>query len=213
MHSFLIIGAGRFGKHLASNLCHEGHEVMLVDNNPENINEVWNEVTTAEIGDYTIKSNLEALGVEDYDHIFVCITDFRASLIIVDNLKELGARDIVAKAGSEVHERFLLKNGADRVIYPERKVAASTAVAYSINAIYDYLQLSDELGIYEIEPPHAWLGKTPAMLNIRQKHGVNIIAAKSGGRVVPVAADDYTFSPGEHILVMGSREDIKRLKK
>ncbi len=213
MHSFLIIGAGRFGKHLACDLCREGHEVMLVDNNPENINEVWNEVTTAEIGDYTIKSNLEALGVEDYDHVFVCITDFRASLIIVDTLKELGARDIIAKAGSEVHERFLLKNGADRVIYPERKVAKSTAVEYSINAIFDYLQLSDELGIYEIEPPRDWVGKTPSMLNIRQRHGVNIIAAKSGGRVVPVAADDYTFSPNEHILVMGSRENMKRLKK
>lgn len=213
MHSFLIIGAGRFGKHLAKNLCREGHEVMLVDNNPENINEVWNEVTTAEIGDYTIKSNLEALGVEDYNHIFVCITDFRASLIIVDNLKDLGARDIIAKAGSEVHEKFLLKNGADRVIYPERKVAATTAVEYSINAIYDYLSLSDELGIYEIEPPRSWIGKTPSMLNIRQKHGVNIIAAKSGGRVVPVASDDYTFSPTEHILVMGSREDLKKLKK
>ena len=212
MNSFLIIGAGRFGKHLAINLCRAGHEVMLVDNNQKNIDELWNDVTTAEIGDYTIEDNLEALGGEDYDHVFVCITDFRASLIIVDHLKELGAKNIIAKAGSQTHEKFLYKTGADSVIYPEREVAATMAVEYSYEAIYDYLKLDSDVGIYEIKIPKSWVGKTPSTLNIRQKHGVTIIATKSLGKTVPLQSADYVFSKDEHILVMGTESDIKKLK-
>ena len=200
MNSFLIIGAGRFGKHLAINLCRAGHEVMLVDNNQKNIDELWNDVTTAEIGAYTIEDNLEALGVEDYDHVFVCITDFRASL------------NIVAKAGSQTHEKFLYKTGADSVIYPEREVAATMAVEYSYEAIYDYLKLDSDVGIYEIKIPKSWEGKTPSTLNIRQRHGVTIIATKSSGKTVPLQSADYVFSRDEHILVMGSESDIKKLK-
>ena len=104
MKSVLVIGAGQFGRHLAINLCDMGNEVMLVDENERVIEELSHQVTTAEIGDYTLKSNLEALDVEDYDHVFVCVGDFQDSLVIVDYLKELGAKDIIGKASSTIHE-------------------------------------------------------------------------------------------------------------
>lgn len=213
MKTYLIIGAGRFGSHLAKNLCQMGNEVMLVDSSETLIAENSKYVTATEIGDYTVKSNLEGLGVDDYDYVFVCMSDFRNSLIIVDNLKELGAQYIVAKAASEIHERFLLKNGADKVVYPEREAGYTTAVAYSNENIYDFIKLSDEAGIYEIEAPDKWCGKSLAGLNVRRIHNVSVIARKSNREVYPINNPDYVFTKAEHIFVMGDKKDIRKLTK
>lgn len=214
MKTILVIGAGKFGTHLAVNLCRLGNEVMLVDKDESLINEYSYDVTTAEIGDYTIKSNLEALGVEDYDYIFVCVGDFQSSLIIVDYLKELGAPYVIGKASSEVHEKFLLKNGADSVVYPERDTAYDTAVAYSNRKIYDFVRLSDDTGIYEIEAPDAWCGKSLIQLNVRKIHNISVIASKdSNQKVTAINSADYIFTKNEHIIVMGNAKDIRKVAK
>lgn len=214
MKTTLVIGAGRFGKHLALNLCEMGNEVMLVDKSERIIDEISHRVTTAEIGDYTIKSNLQALGVEDYDYIFVCIGDFQDSLVIVDYLKELGAVCVIAKASSSVHEKFLQKAGADFIIYPERDSAYTTAVEYSNRKIYDFIKLSEDEGIYEIEAPDAWCGKSLEKLNVRKIHNVTVIAKKDkNDNVAAIKSADYVFSKDEHIIVMGSKKDIRKLAK
>ena len=214
MKTVLIIGAGKFGRHLATDLCNMGNEVMLVDRNENLIEEYSHLVTTAEIGDYTLKSNLEALGVEDYDYIFVCIGEFQDSLVIVDNLKELGAQYIIGKASSEVHEKFLLKNGADKVIYPERETAYNTAVKYSNRRIFDFVKLGGDTGIYEIETPDAWCSKSLLQLDVRKTHNVTVIASKdSQNRVKAINSADYIFSKNEHILVMGDAKDIRKITK
>lgn len=214
MKTVLIIGAGKFGSHLAVNLCDMGNEVMLADKSEKLIDEFSHRVTTSEIGDYTLKSNLEALGIEDYDYVFVCVGDFQDSLIIVDYLKELGAQCIIAKASSEIHEKFLLKNGADNVIYPERDTAYDTAVAYSNRNIYDFVKLSDDTGIYEIEAPDSWCGKSLLKLNVRKIHNVSVIASKdSSNRVTAINSADYIFTKSEHIIVMGGRKDIRKITK
>ncbi|MFR5875739.1 MAG: potassium channel family protein [Eubacterium sp.] len=214
MKTVLIIGAGKFGSHLAINLCDMGNEVMLVDKSERLIDEFSHQVTTAEIGDYTMKSNLESLGVEDYDYIFVCVGDFQDSLVIVDYLKELGAECIIAKASSEIHEKFLLKNGADNVIYPERDTAYDTAVAYSNRRIYDFVKLSDDTGIYEIEVPDAWCGQSLLTLNIRKIHNITVIASKdSNQKVSAINSADYIFNKADHIIVMGNKKDIRKITK
>lgn len=213
MRSFLIIGAGKFGTHLALELYRLGNEVMLVDREETKINEVSCLVTAAEIGDYTIKSNLEALGISDFDYIFVCMSDFKNSLMIIDYLKELGAKNIVAKASGEVHEKFLIKNGADRVIYPERDFALTTAVEYSNRKIFDFIKLSDDTAIYEIEVPNKWCSHTLATLDVRRKHNVSVLASKSNGRVVAINSADYIFKKDEHIYVMGTQKDVAKLTK
>lgn len=214
MKTILVIGAGKFGTHLAIDLCKLGNEVMLVDKDEELINEHSYQVTTAEIGDYTKKSNLEALGVDDYDYIFVCVGGFQDSLIIVDYLKELGAEHVIGKASSEVHEKFLLKNGADSVVYPERDAAYDTAVAYSNKKIYDFIKLSDDAGIYEIEAPDAWCGKSLIQLNVRKIHNVTVIASKDKDQKVKfINSADYIFTKDEHIIVMGNSKDIRKIAK
>jgi trk system potassium uptake protein TrkA len=214
MKTVLIIGAGRFGSHLAVNLCDMGNEVMLVDKSERLIDEYLHRVTTAEIGDYTVKSNLESLGVDDYDYIFVCVGDFQDSLVIVDYLKELGATNIIAKASSEIHEKFLLKNGADSVIYPERDIAYDTAVAYSNRKIYDFIKLSDNAGIYEIEVPDKWCGKSLLTLDVRKRHNVTVIASRdNNNQVTAINSADYIFTKSEHIIVMGDHKDINKITK
>lgn len=213
MNTILVIGAGKFGRHIAIDLCKMGNEVMLVDEDERKIDELANLVTTSEIGDYTVKSNLEALGVEDYDYIFVCVGDFQDSLVIVDYLKELGAKFVIGKASSEIHEKFLRKNGADRTIYPERDVAYKQAVEYSNNNIYDYIKLDDDTGIYEIVAPDKWCGKSLETLNVRRIHGVSVLAKKTGNSVTAIKSPDYIFNKSEHIIIMGSAEDVRKLTK
>lgn len=213
MKSFLIIGAGKFGTHLAVNLCQMGNEVMLVDERESIINDISSQVTATEIGDYTVKSNLVALGVDDYDYVFVGLSNFQNSLIIVDYLKELGAKCVIAKASSELHEKFLLKNGADKVVYPERDAGYNEAVSYSNNNIYDYIKLSDDAGIYEIEAPHKWIGKSLSGLNVRRIHNVSVIARRNGANVYPINDPDYVFNREEHVFVMGDKKDIRKLTK
>lgn len=213
MKTFLIIGAGRFGMHLAKNLCQMGNEVMIVDQDEKVINEISNTVTATEIGDFTVKSNLAALGVDDYDYVFVALSSFQNSLIIVDYLKELGAKFVIAKAASELHEKFLLKNGADKIVYPERDAGYMEAVTYSNNNVHDYIKLSDDAGIYEIEAPTKWCGKSLSGLNVRRIHNVSVIARRSGLSVYPINDPEYVFTKSEHIFVMGDKKDIRKLTK
>lgn len=213
MNNILVIGAGKFGTHLAVSLCKMGNEVMLVDREENKIADVADQLTVTEIGDYTIMSNLEALGVEDFDYVFVCTSNFQDSLVIIDHLKNLGAKNVIAKAASEIHERFLLKNGADKIVYPERDFALTTAVEYSNNRIFDYQKLSEDTGIYEIEPPKKWLGKSLAKIDVRKVHGVSVLASKKDGIIDPIHSPDYVFIEGEHILVMGKTDDVAKITK
>ncbi|MGN1202887.1 MAG: potassium channel family protein [Eubacterium sp.] len=213
MKSVLVIGAGKFGHHLAEYLCEMDNDVMLIDKNESVIDEYADKVTTAEIGDFTVKSNLEALGVNDYDYVFVCVGDFQDSLVITSYLKELGASCVISKASSLIHEKFLLQNGADRVVYPERDNAYRMAVEYSNSTVFDYFKLSEDTGIFEISAPAGWIGKSLANINVRKIHNVSVIAYKSNEKIVPINSPDYIFTSGEHLIVMGKRADIKKITK
>lgn len=213
MNNILVIGAGKFGTHLAVNLCEMDNEVMLVDKDERRIDEISHQVTVTEIGDYTIKNNLKALGIQDFDYIFVCTSNFQDSLVIIDHLKELGASTIIAKASSEIHEKFLLKTGADKVIYPERDFAFTTAVEYSNRKIFDFRKLSDDTGIYEIEVPRKWIGKSLIELDVRKVHSIQVLAVKDGDRVVAITNPHEILKADNHIIVMGDKNDVAKITR
>lgn len=213
MKSVLVIGAGKFGHHIAEYLCDMGNDVMLLDKNAGLIEEYADQVTNAEIGDFTLKNNLAALDIQDYDYIFVCIGDFQDSLVVTSYLKELGASYIIGKASSLIHEKFLLQNGADEVIYPERDIAYRMAVEFDNNSIFDYFQLSGDTGIYEITPPDSWIGKSLSKINVRKAHSITVIASKMGEKITPISSPDYVFTKAEHIIVMGDKANIKKISK
>ena len=160
MKSVLIVGIGRFGRHLAKKFVELGNEVMIVDNDEEKISELIPIVTTAQIGDCTNEEVLRSLGVRNFDICFVCIgNNFQSSLEVTSLLKELGAKHVISKANREIHAKFLLRNGADEVVYPEKDLAEKTATKYSANNVFDYIELTDEYSIFEIPPMKSWIGK------------------------------------------------------
>ncbi len=213
MKSVLVIGAGKFGHHIAEFLYDMGNDVMLVDKSEILIEEYADKVTSAEIGDFTIKNNLSALNVGDFDYVFVCIGDFQDSLVVTSYLKELGAPYVISKASSLIHEKFLLQNGADQVIYPERDMAYNMAVEFDNTSVFDYFKLSEDTGIYEITAPDAWIGKSLSKINVRKIHNITVIAYKNGDEVIAVSSPDYVFTKANHIIVMGKKSDIKKIVK
>ena len=149
MKSILIIGMGRFGRHLCRNLAELGNQIMIVDEVEENLQEMLPFVVSAKIGDCTNEAVLKSLGVDNFDLCFVCIgTNFQSSLEITSMVKELGGRRVISKANRDIHAKFLLRNGADEVIYPDRDIAERLAVRYSANHVFDYIELTEEYSIY-----------------------------------------------------------------
>ncbi|MCQ2458764.1 MAG: TrkA family potassium uptake protein [Ruminococcus sp.] len=211
MKSVLIIGMGRFGTHIAQELYNIGHEVMAIDVNETRINNVMNIVTNAQIGDASDISLLKSIGVRNFDVCIVTVAEnFQTSLEVTYQLKELGANYIVSRAANESQRKFLLRNGADEVVYPEKQLASWAAIRYTADHIHDYIQLPGEYSIYEVDIPDKWLGHTIGSLDIRRKYNVNILAVKANGKLNPEITPDTVFRDGETILVLGSEKMLKK---
>ena len=159
MKSVLIIGMGRFGNHLCRKLVELKNEVMAVDMKEEAIEDVLPLVMSANIGDCTNVEVLNSLGVRNFDLCFVCIgNNFQSSLEITNLLKEMGAKYVISKANRDIQAKFLLKNGADEVVYPNRDIAEKIAVRCSMNHVFDYIELNEGYTICEIPPLKEWIG-------------------------------------------------------
>ena len=211
MKSILLIGLGRFGRHVAEKLYELDHQVMAVDKQEDRVEAVMSYVTNAQIGDSTNMEFLETLGVSNFDVCIVAIaSDFQSSLETTALLKEQGARFVLSRAARDVHAKFLLRNGADDVVYPERETASWAAVRYSSDHIFDYIQLTPDHAIYETAVPPAWVGKTIGQLGVRQRHNINILAAKRGEELIPIPGGDYCFREGETMLVLGADRDVQK---
>ena len=215
MKNILIIGLGRFGKHLAEKFTELGDEVMVIDHNEESVQELMNTVTYAQVGDCMKEEVLRSLGVNNFDICFVCMgEDFQSSLEITDLLKTLGAKYVVSKAGRDIHAKFLLKNGADEVIYPEKDMALKTAVKYSSNHLVDYFEISNDVAVYEIHVPENWVEKTIIGLDVRGKYHMNILAIRdTDGNLDAQPLPTHTFRDGERIIVLSDHANIKRFIK
>lgn len=212
MKSFLVIGAGRFGKHLAMKLLELGNDVVVVDKSNEIIENYSSVFTDAFVGDCRNEKVLRSLGVNNFDVCFVCVAkDFQSSLEITSMLKELGASHVVSTAKRDRQANLLKKIGADDVIYAERQIAEKTGIRYNAQNIVDLIQVTDEYAIYEIPVLKSWLGKTIIELNVRKKYKVNIIAVKNDETIFPAPAADYKFKSNDHIMIIGKQEDVFEL--
>ena len=212
MRSMLVIGIGRFGKHLAMKLAELGNEVMVVDKQEACVNGLLDMVTTAQIGDCMDEAVLRSLGVGNFDVCFVCISsNFQSSLEITSLLKEMGAKHVVSKADRDIHAKFLLRNGADEVIYPERDMAQRAAVRFSAKNAFDYIELTPEYSIFEIQTPAEWVGKTIRDVAVRSRFNINVIAVKEGKSVKPLTDAGHMFQREEHLIIAGSKQDSIRL--
>lgn len=209
--SVLLIGLGRFGKYIAMKLHELGHEVMAVDDNEDRINDVMPYVTNGQIGDSTNEALLKSLGVKNYDVCIVTIGgNFQSSLETTCLLKELGAKKVVSRAEQDVQAKFLLRNGADEIIYPEKQLAVWAAIRYSSDHVLDYIELGGSCSIFEVEVPQAWRGKSVAEIDIRKKYNVNIIATKKNGKIDAVVSAETVLSEDETLLVLGEYKAVQK---
>lgn len=212
MKSFLIIGVGRFGKHLAKKLIDLGNDVVAVDKDAEKLERLNNLLTDSFVGDCTNEGVLRALGINNFDVCFVCTAeDFQASLEITAMLKELGAKFVVSTAKRDKQAGLLLKIGADDVIYADKQIAEKTGIRYNAKNIVDLIQITDEYAIYEIPTPATWLNKTIIEVDVRKIYKVNIIAVKNGDYINAAPGPDYKFKDNDHIMIIGKQNDVFKL--
>lgn len=214
MKSILVIGIGRFGRHLSHKLIELGNEVMIVDKDEENLREFLSLATDVQIGDCTKEEVLHSLGIGNFDLCFVCVgSNFQNSLEITSLLKDLGAKYVISKASRDIHVKFLLRNGADEVIDPERDIAEKLAVRYSANNLFDYIELTKDVSIYEIPPADSWIGKSIKEVNFRVKYHVSILATIIDDKALPLPSAEHIFKEEEHLIVMGRHNDVERILK
>ena len=214
MKSFLVIGLGRFGRHICYHLNILGHEVMAVDRDEKKVDEAMDLVSEARIGDGTDPDFLSSLGVRNFDCCIVTISsDFQSSLETTSNLKELGAKHVVSRAERDAQEKFLLRNGADEVIYPEKQMAKIAAIRYSSEQILDYVEINDTFGMYEVTVPEDWKGKTVGQLDIRRNYNINIIGMKSEGRLDVAVTPSTLLTEDKTLLVVGDYRTMQKIYK
>ena len=211
MKSILLIGLGRFGRSVAEKLNELHHQVMAIDKDEERVNEVLPLVTDAQIGDSTNEEFLKSLGIDNYDVCFVAIgEDFQSSLETTSLLKELGAKKVISRASGEVHRKFLLRNGADEVVYPEGQLAAWTAIRHTTDHVKDYIALDSEYAIYDISVPEEWYGKTVGGLDIRKKYNLNLLAVREEGRPSIAVTSDTLLQENQTMLVLVKWKDVQK---
>lgn len=214
MKSVLVIGMGRFGQYIAIKFQELGNDVMVVDISEEKINEILPKITSAEIGDCTKEQVLRSIGVSNFDICVVSIgNNFQSSLEVTLLLKELGAPYVIAKASRDIHAKFLMRNGADEVIYPEKEMAEKVAVRHNADNVFDYIQLTPEYSVFEIVPMDSWINKTIEQVAVRTKYHISILATKKGDNIRPLPKADYVFTKGEHLIVFGRKEDVFKFTK
>ena len=184
---------------------------MAVDINEERVDKILPFVTNAQIGDSTDAEFLKSLGIGNYDLCFVTIGEsFQNSLETTSLLKELGAKFVISRAERDVQEKFLLRNGADKVVYPEKQVAKWASIRYTDDHILDYMEVDAAHAIFEVEIPDEWIGKTVGGLEIRRKYNINILAIKNEGEVSVAISADTVLRSDSTLLVLGDYRAIRK---
>ena len=214
MKTILVIGLGRFGRHMARKFIEEGNDVLAIEKDEDRAEHAVDIVRNIQIGDAADEYFLESIGVNNFDICVVAIGDnFQSSLLITVLLKDMGAKFILARASRDVYRKLLLRNGADHVVYAERDMAERLAVKYGAKKIYDYIELAPGIAIYEIAVPSAWCGKSIMEKSIRTKYHVSILATKQNGQIYPLPSANHIFSSDETLMVLGDTASIKALTK
>ena len=214
MKSILLIGINNLGTMIAKQLHDLGHQVLAVDRDEDRINAVLPLVTDAQIGDSTNETFLRSLGVNNFDVCIVTIgSDFQSSLETTSLLKELGGKLVVSRADREIQAKFLLRNGADEVINPEKQIAQWAAIRYASNHILDYISLDDDHAIYEVSVPTDWIGKSIGQIDIRKRYGLNIMAVKQNGKMNLTVTPETILREDVTMLVLGERKSMQKCFK
>ena len=214
MKSYIVIGLGRFGAELAAKLYECGEEVLAVDTNETIVDKIADHVTRAVAADARDLDVLEKLGAENFDRAVVAVgSDLAASALITMNLKTLNVPYIMCKAHDDTYREILERLGADRVVLPEREVADKLALGLTHAGVMEYIELSEEFGIVEMEPMDEWIGKTIRELELRTRYGINVIAMRRGDTIDIPPDIGSPIREDQIMVILGSYDMLENLKK
>lgn len=214
MKQFAIIGMGRFGSSIARTLYSLGNDVLAIDFQEERIEEVSDFVTHAVVAEATDEQTLISLGLRNFDVAVVTIgTDIQASILVCLLCKEMGIKTVLAKAQNELHARVLRKIGVDRVVFPERDMGMRLAHNLVSSNILDFIELSSDHSLVEINVQETWTGNSLKDLNMRVKYGVNVMAIKHAGSINISPRGEDIVQSGDTLVVIGANDDIRRIEK
>ena len=209
MKSILVIGLGRFGRHITRKFLEEGNSVLAVEKNEERADNAINILPDIQIADATNETFIKSLGVNNFDLCVVAIGDnFQSALEITVLLKDFGAKYILARACRDVHRKLLLRNGADHVVYAEREMAERLAIKYGSKNIFDYIELTPEVAICEVAVPGNWIDKSIIEKSIRNRYNISILATKKEGKISPLPEPEHIFTRDETLIIMGEKKVI-----
>lgn len=210
---FIVVGLGRFGASVAKTLYALGNDVLAIDMDEDLVQEISDDVTHAVQMDATDEAALKTLGIRNFDVAVVTIgACIQSSVMATLLLKENGVKYIIAKGNSDLHAKVLYKIGADKVILPEKDMGIRVAHNLVSTNILDYIELSSDYSIIEINSPDYWHGKTINELSLRSEYGINVVAIKKGKdvNVSPYAED--IIEPGDIVVAIGSASDLNKLE-
>jgi len=214
MKQFVIFGIGRFGASIATTLYNMGHDVLAVDKDEERVQYISDKVTHAIQADATEEATLKAIGIRNFDAAVVAIgEDIQASILITLLCKESGVGFVLSKAIDELHSKVLYKIGADRVVFPERDMGIRVAQSLVSANILDYIQLTPDYSIVELESVPAWENRTLMELDLRAKYGINVMALKRGEEINVSPAGTDTVQKGDVLVVLGKADEIERFQE
>ncbi len=216
MKQFVIIGLGNFGYYLATSLYEKGHEVLAIDINPKPVQAIKDMVSQAVIADSTEKKTLEQLGIKDMDAAVICIgSHMESSILTTLNIKDIGVKQIIAKAISEPHSRILYNVGATKIIFPEKDTAISLGERLNNPNILDYLPFLDNYSIIEWAPPNKFIGKTLQNLDLINRYGTQVIAIKAlvPEQILMIPKAGFVIKDSDILILLGPNDGINRLNK
>lgn len=210
---FVVLGAGRFGTSVAIKLVDLGAEVMIVDNDDVVVQSLADKVTYAVKADVTQEAALNALGLRNFDTAIVTIGgDIKSSTLVTLMLKEMGIKNIIAKAQDKLHAKVLYKIGADRVVFPEKEMGIRIAKNLMASNVMDFIELSDHYSMVEVNPLESWIGKSIQQIDVRRSYGLNIVGIKKGKDMKINLMPDYVIERGDILIVIGNNQDLKEIE-
>ncbi|MBK1809237.1 TrkA family potassium uptake protein [Clostridium sp. YIM B02505] len=210
---FVVIGLGRFGTSVAKTLYDLGNDVLAIDVDEDLVQEISDSVTHSVQMDATDESALKTLGIRNFDVAVITIGEnIQASVMVTLLVKELGVKYIVAKGHSDLHAKVLHKIGADRVILPEKDMGVRVAHNLVSSTILDYIDLSPDYSIIEIESPKEWHNNNLRDLSLRTRFGINIMAIKKQNDINITPNAEEVIEPGDILVAIGSTEDLGKLE-
>jgi len=209
---FAVLGLGRFGQKVAKELCMRGQEVVVMDKDESKVNQIKDLVTHAYIGDMTDEGAIREANVQNCDVVVVGqSSNIESNLLATQLCKELNVKQLVVKAQSTLHGKILKKLGVDMIVYPEQDTAVKLADKLTLRGVLDYMEITKEFDIIELQAGKDFDRKTLRDLNLRKKYNVAVLAIRRGAESIMNPDGETLIVEGDILILMGRIEDLKRI--